>query len=108
MNVIPHPASVEVALRNARAIIKAPVGTYPEDEVLFACHELTCHGDFIDTVTARIVQDGIECRAETKRRDETLRALRNVYPPLWSCPSAMFGLAMLVAALGAVIAWVMA
>lgn len=108
MNVIPHPASVEVALRTARAIIKAPVGTYPEDEVLFACHELTCHGDFIDTVTARIVQDAIECRAETTRRDEAMRALRNIYPPLWSSPSAMFWLAMLIAGLGAVIAWVAA
>lgn len=83
MTVISHPASVQQALDNARTIIRAPIGTYEDHEVLFAARELQDCGDFIDIVQGQMVERAIEGRIETRQMEDARRALENVYPPLW-------------------------
>lgn len=78
-----HPASVQAALENARTIIRAEVGTYPDEEVLFAARELQAWGDFLDVVQGQMVERNILGRIETRQMEDARRALDNVYPPLW-------------------------
>lgn len=79
-----HPASVAAAIENARTIVRAPFGTYPDEEVLFAAQHLQeCGGDCLDVLEGQMVECNIRVRTETRQMEEARRALDNVYPPLW-------------------------
>lgn len=83
MTVHTQPASVQTALDNARAIIKAKTGTHPDEDVLFAARFLQEWGDFLDVVQGQLVERNILGRIETRRLEEARRAQDNVWPPLW-------------------------
>jgi len=83
MTVHIHPAAAKNARENARTIIRAKAGTYPDEDVIFAARELQDWGDATDVIQGQLVERSILDLIETRQANNTRRALNNVYPPHW-------------------------